>query len=61
MYDEKDLQTRFYECHYNNIVSDPEAYFEKGKIINFDLINHECRGDKLEHDRRYYKTLQKKG
>ena len=30
------------------------------KIINFDLINHECRGDKLEHDRRYYETLQKK-
>ena len=55
--DEKDLQTRFLESHYNRIVSDPKHYFERVKITNFDLINHDCRGDELEHDRRYYETL----
>ena len=26
-------------------------------ITNFDLIHHQCRGDKLTHNRKYYKTL----
>ena len=29
-------------------------------ITNFDLIHHQCRGDELTHDRKYYETLLKR-
>ena len=57
--DEKDLSVRFLEEKYNRIISDTDDYFTKVKFINFDLINNECRGDELEHDRPYYETLFK--
>ena len=59
-YDEKDIHIRFLEERYKRIVSDPDDYFTKVMFTNFDLINHECRGDELEHDRQYYETLFKK-
>ena len=37
-----------------------DSYFENAKIINFDLIHNECRGDDLEFDRKYSQTLFKK-
>ena len=60
-YDEKDLQTHFYESYYNKILLDPDFYFENAKSTNFDLIHHECRGGDLENDRKCYETLHKKG
>ena len=33
---------------------------KKMTITNFNLIHHHCRGDKLTHNRKYYKTLFKK-
>ena len=53
-----DLDTRLQQE--NEIISDPDEYFEKTTITNFDLIHHHCRGDKLIHDRKYYETLFKK-
>ena len=41
-------------------MSNPDFYFERMKIKNFDLINNECRGVDLEHNRHYYKTIYKK-
>ena len=58
--DAKDLNVRFPEEKYNKIISDPDDYFTKVKFINFDVINNQCRGDNLQHDREYYKTLFKK-
>ena len=58
--DEKDLNVRFLEEKYNRIISDLDNYFTKVKLINFDLVNNECRRDELEHDRQYYETLLKK-
>ena len=55
--DEKDLNVRFLEEKYNRIISDLDNYFTKVKLINFDLVNNECRRDELEHDRQYYETL----
>ena len=57
---EKDLNVRFLEEKYNRIISDLDNYFTKVKLINFDLVNNECRRDELEHDRQYYETLLKK-
>ena len=55
-----DLDTRLQQETYNEIISNPDEYFEKTTITNFDLIHHHCRGDELTHDRKYYKTLFKK-
>ena len=37
----------------------PERYFEKAKVINFDIINHQCRGDKLQRTEKEYKMVDK--
>ena len=57
---EKDLQTRYLEEQYKKVVSNPDFYFDRKKITNFDLINNKRRGDDLEHDRHYYETMYKK-
>ena len=59
-YDKGDLDTRFQQVDYDEIISNSDEYFEKVTITNFDLIHHQCRGDKPLHDRKYYKTLFKK-
>ena len=45
---------------FNKIIQNPDEHFEKTFITNFDLIHHQCRGDKLSHSREYYETLFKK-
>ena len=59
-HDKGDLDTRFQQVDYDEIISNSDEYFEKVTITNFDLIHHQCRGDKPLHDRKYYKTLFKK-
>ena len=44
---------------YERIINDPEFHFRNCYITNFDLINNECRGDKLQHSRKYYETIFK--
>ena len=38
-------------------MQDPDKSFKTTKIINFDTIHHECRGDKLEKPVSYYQTM----
>ena len=38
----------------------PTKYFEKKKIINFDIIHHELRSDPLEGTYERYQTVKKK-
>ena len=42
---------------YNDIVKDFDFHFENCYITNFDLIHHECRGDKLQFSRKFYETI----
>ena len=44
---------------YERINKNKEEYFENAKIVNFDIINHECRGDTLENSEQYYQTIKK--
>ena len=37
-----------------------ECGFANCYVTNFDLIHHECRGDKLENSKKYYETICKK-
>ena len=59
-HDKGDLDTRFQQADYDEIISNSDEYFEKVTITNFDLIHQQCRGDKPLHDRKYYETLLKK-
>ena len=42
---------------YDKIKNDKKNYFIKAKVINFDIINHECRGDPLEYSVKHYQTI----
>ena len=37
---------------------DPDTYFKNAKVVNVDIINHECRGDKLTGTYKDYKTIK---
>ena len=37
----------FNDLKYEQTIRDPDIYFKNVKIINFDLIHHQCRGDPL--------------
>ena len=38
----------------------PNAYFKKVEVVNFDIIHHECHGDKLKGTYKGYKTVESK-
>ena len=52
--------TYFDDLKYNEFAKDTDSYFENVKLINFDIIHHECRGDKLQNPERYYRTTRNK-
>ena len=54
---DKDLDLKLKEMKYNDIVKDCDFHFENSYITNFDLIHHECRGDKLQFSRKFYETI----
>ena len=52
-----DLHTRLNKMKYDKIVSNFDEHFKNCYITNFDLIHHECRGDKLDHSTKFYETV----
>ena len=44
---------------YEKINKNKKDYFENAKIVNFDIINHTCRGDPLQNNVEYYETIKK--
>ena len=44
---------------YENINENKKKYFRNAKIVNFDIINNECRGDSLQNSVQYYQTINK--
>ena len=44
---------------YQKINEDKKKYFSEAKIVNFDIINNECRGDPLQNSVKYYETIHK--
>ena len=45
---------------YEKIRENLQYHFANCYVTNFDLIHHECRGDKLENSKKYYETICKK-
>ena len=39
------------------MAKDPTKYFDQKKMINFDIIHHECRGDPLQGSYKNYQTV----
>ena len=39
------------------MADDPDLSFENIKVINFDIINHQCRDDPLKRSIKEYKTV----
>ena len=45
---------------YKRIKQDLADYFLNVKILNFDIIHHESRGNPLTYDRKYYQQIHEK-
>ena len=55
--EERDFLTYLDDLQYQQTVKNPDQYFQNVKIINFDIINHECRGDPLSNPiNQYFKV-----
>ena len=54
---ELDLHLKLQKITYDEIINDFDFHFQNCYITNFDLINHECRGDKLHFSRRFYEIV----
>ena len=56
---EDDLHEILLRHEYERINKNKKNYFRKVKIINFDIINHQCRGDALKNSVKYYETIHR--
>ena len=43
---------------YEKINKNKKEYFENVKVVNFDIINSECRKDPLQSSVEYYQTIK---
>ena len=55
--EERDFLMYLDDLKYEKFMEDPDQSFKKTKIVNFDIIHHQCRGDKMEHNESYYQTI----
>ena len=37
---------------------DPDNYFKNKQVINFDIVNHQCRSDQLKKSEKEHKTTE---
>ena len=44
------------DLKYDRFVNDMNSHFSRVKVINFDIIYHQCGGDKLQNT-QYYETI----
>ena len=52
-----DLHSKLKKMTYDEIIEDFDYHFKNCYVANFDLIHHECRGDKLHFSRKFYETV----
>ena len=57
---ERDFLSYLDDLKYEQTVENPDKYFQNVKIINFNIIHHECRSDLLQNSFDYYYTISKK-
>ena len=54
------LLTYIDRLKYERFEKDRDAYLKNARIINFDIIHHESRGDELQNSYKHYKTVGEK-
>ena len=42
---------------YKDMADNPTQYFDTKHVVNFDIIHHECRGDKLKKACKEHNTV----
>ena len=52
-----DLHSRLNKMKYDEIIENLDYHFKNCFVTNFDIIHHECRGDKLSFSREHYETV----
>ena len=52
-----DLDKRLKEMTFNEVMNNPKKHFDNVYVTNFDLIHYNCRGDRLQHSEKFYKTI----
>ena len=57
--EERDFCSYFDDLKYEQTMRDPDSYFKDVKVINFDLIHHQCRGDPLEKTENEHYAIHK--
>ena len=45
--EERDFCSYFDQLKYEEMMRNPDKYFSNVKVVNFDIIHHQCRGDPL--------------
>ena len=58
--EKRDFLTYLDDLQYQKFEENPDKYMKNVKIINFDLIHHQCRGDRLQHSEEHYQTIFEK-
>ena len=53
----RDMMTYYDYLKYKEMSDNPENYFSKKKVVNFDLIHHQCRGDPLLKPEKDHKII----
>ena len=56
-YGKDGLLTYIDQLKYSEFSKDPNGYLENARIVNFDMIHAQCRGDARQHDDKYYQTV----
>ena len=57
---EHDLMTYFDNLKYNRFANDMNLHFSRAKVLNLDIIDYQCCGDKLENPQQCYETIHHK-
>ena len=57
--EERDFGSYFDDLKHEQTMRDPDSYFKNVKVIKFDLIHHQCRGDPLEKTENEPYAIQK--
>ena len=55
--EERSFLTYLDDKKYEQFMENPNKSFKKTKIVNFDIIHPECRGDALDKPLEYYQTV----
>ena len=54
---ERDLMAYFSYKDYKDMADNPTQYFDTKHVVNFDIIHHECRGDKSKKAYKEHNTV----